>query len=159
MGIALKMRYQSVKYRWMRPLSRLGKSFRKVQKDSPIVIELFIAVCILCILLIADVLWLGAAHRREMKAIKESHLRDVDKFRKQVDVQIHQVDAEHQRKAKDKMEEHNKDVDQIKVRHQQELERKINGIQQDLNSLMALSKTYWEEHAVNHDKDLQHQDI
>lgn len=35
-----------------------------------------------------DVLWLGAAHRQEMKTIKELHNRDVEKFRKQVDVQV-----------------------------------------------------------------------
>ena len=65
------------------------------------------------------------------------------------------MDAEHEQKEKDKMVEHNKDVDRMKVRHQQELERKINDIQQELNGLMALSKTYWEEHANNHGKDAQ----
>lgn len=63
------------------------------------------------------------------------------------------MDVEHQLKQKDIKEKHNKDVDRIKVLHQQELERKINAIQQELNGLMALSKTYWEEHAQDHDNE------
>lgn len=148
------MSYPPVKVRWCKPITKLARSFRRVQKDAPIVVELFIAVFILCILLIADILWLGATHRREIKMMKESHSHDVEKFRKQFDAQIHQVDAKHVMKEKDKLEEHNKDVDRMKVRHQQELERKINSIQQELNGLMALSKTYWEQHAINHDKGL-----
>lgn len=73
-------------------------------------------------------------------------------------LKVHQVDYQHQVREKNNVEEHNQEVDKMKVRHQQELERKISGIQEELNNLMSLSKTYWEQHAENHNRHFIGQD-
>jgi len=60
---------------------------------------------------------------------------------------MHAIAVHHERLGSNLEAAHAADVDQMKLNHQQELEKKINSIQDELKSLLGLSQLYWEKHA------------
>ena len=70
---------------------------------------------------------------------------------------MHAIEAQHERLGNDLEAAHAADVDQMKLSHQVELEKKINSIQDELKSLLGLSKVYWEKHAEKKKSDYKQQ--
>ena len=75
---------------------------------------------------------------------------------------MHAIQSQHKQLGSDLEAAHAADVDKMKMGHQEELEKKITDIQQQLQSLLGLSQSYWEKHAekhrVNFDQDQQGED-
>jgi len=63
---------------------------------------------------------------------------------------MHDIESQHKRLGGDLVSAHAEEVDRLKLDHHQELEKKINSIQEQMNGLLALSKSYWEKHADQH---------
>lgn len=63
---------------------------------------------------------------------------------------MHAIHNQNKKIGSDLEAAHDADVNEMKQTHQKELEQKINSIQQQLNGLIGLSKTYWEKHAEKH---------
>ncbi|CAK8672582.1 unnamed protein product [Clavelina lepadiformis] len=134
--------------------SRFCKSLGKARREIPIVFELLLAVSILCSLLILDIVWLGHVHTLEIGELDELHANDLNRFRKQYDVQMHEIGNQQKQIGSDLEAAHSDEVNRLKLSQQQELEKKISNIQEQLNSLLGMSKHYWEKHAEKHRVDI-----
>ncbi|XP_078486156.1 uncharacterized protein LOC113474311 [Ciona intestinalis] len=122
----------------------------RIRREAPVLFEIILALLILCIFLVMDVVWLGHVHAQEIQELDDLHSSDLDRFRKQFDSQMHGISEQHKHLGNDLMSAHAAQVNQVKLNHQVDLEKRIQTIQDQLNGILGLSKTYWEKHASDH---------
>uniref|UniRef100_H2Y545 Uncharacterized protein n=1 Tax=Ciona savignyi TaxID=51511 RepID=H2Y545_CIOSA len=133
--------------------SFFGTLFRKVnriRREAPILFEVILALLILCIFLVMDIIWLGHVHTQEIQELDEMHSDDLMRFRKQFDNQMHGISEQHKQLGQELKSAHSAQVNQVKIDHQVDLEKRIQTIQDQLNGILGLSKTYWDKHANDH---------
>jgi len=140
-------------YRPMHMQSRWGRTvmaFRRVRRDSPVVIECIWILVIIAIFLGIDIGYLSHTHQVDMQGIEVVYKRQMTEMETRYKKQIKDLESltiDHKSKFIDTHKEH---ANEMRKKQKDYLEDMVNNLNGKLKELVSAADVHWDDHDKFH---------
>lgn len=141
-------------YRPMHMHSRWGRTvmaFRRVRRDSPVVMECIWVLVIIAIFLGIDIGYLSHTHQADIKGMEQIYRRQMTELESRYKKQIKELESmtiDHKSKFIDDHKEH---ADEMRAKQKSVLEDMVNNLNGKLKDLVNAADLHWDDHDKFHD--------
>jgi len=132
-------------------------AFRRVKRDSPIVIELLCIVIIIAIFLGIDIGYMNQTHKKELVGVEALHQRQIDDLEKKYKSQMKELDSRQGDMKQDFMKVHQDHTNTMRDKQRDTLESMVNNLNTKLKDLVNAADLHWDDHDKFHEDGEPHQ--
>lgn len=132
-------------------------AFRRVKRDSPIVIELLCIVIIIAIFLGIDIGYMNQTHKKELVGVEALHQRQIEDLEKKYKSQMNELDSRQGDMKQDFMKVHQEHTNTMRDKQRDTLENMVNNLNTKLKDLVNAADLHWDDHDKFHEDGEPHQ--
>lgn len=126
-------------------------AFRRVKRDSPIVIELLCIVIIIAIFLGIDIGYMSQTHKKEMVGMEALHQKQIDALEKRYKDQFAELDAKQSNHKDDFLKHHQSHTNVMREKQRETLESMVTNLNTKLKDLVNAADLHWDDHDKFHE--------
>jgi len=132
-------------------------AFRRVKRDSPIVIELLCIVIIIAIFLGIDIGYMNQTHKKELVGVEALHQRQIEDLEKKYKSQMSELDSRQGDMKAGFMKVHQEHTNTMRDKQRNSLESMVNNLNIKLKDLVNAADIHWDDHDKFHEDGEPHQ--